>query len=423
MDRSVLDGCEPQELTDAIGQLHALEGAVRRQMLVMVAVCDRRELWKQDGAASMAEWLCTHLGLSIRTALPLVEIARALEELPAIAADYEAGRLSWDKVAALVRFATPESDDALAQEAQGLNAAQVELAARRRRHITKEEDDEGHRRRSVWWRWSEDASYLRLSGRLPREQGAIVSTALERIAGQSPPATNGAFEPFESRAADALVELASCRLAADADADRATVVIHVDHDTLREQSGVAEVHGGGLLGAETTQRLICDARVQVAVDDASGKPVGLGRTTRTVPPWLARHLKHRDGGCRFPGCGRARFVDAHHVKHWTKGGPTDLDNLALLCRHHHRLVHEGGWQLRGRPDKGLRFIRPDGRELEARPPPLRPEVRRRILPGAGSSGGLTETCCRASPPASGLGATSPYPIEVPRTPPARRAPS
>lgn len=77
--------------------------------------------------------------------------------------------------------------------------------------------------------------------------------------------------------------------------------------------------------------------------------------------------RFRDGGCRFPGCTRHRFVDAHHIQHWANGGETSLDNLVLLCRHHHRLVHEGGFGVERIEDGTLQFTRPDGRVIAQHP--------------------------------------------------------
>jgi len=99
-----------------------------------------------------------------------------------------------------------------------------------------------------------------------------------------------------------------------------------------------------------------------------GRVVEVGARTRTIPPALRRVLQHRDHGCRFPGCG-LRFADAHHIRHWVNGGPTTLSNLALLCRRHHRAVHEGGFALERLPDGDLHFRRPDGRPLPQAPPP------------------------------------------------------
>jgi len=96
--------------------------------------------------------------------------------------------------------------------------------------------------------------------------------------------------------------------------------------------------------------------------------VEIGARTRTIPPALRRALHHRDRGCRFPGCG-VRFGQGHHIHHWAHGGPTTLSNLALLCRRHHRAVHEEGYQVARGPDGALRFRRPDGRPLPEVPSP------------------------------------------------------
>jgi hypothetical protein len=101
--------------------------------------------------------------------------------------------------------------------------------------------------------------------------------------------------------------------------------------------------------------------------DAEGRVVEVGARTRTIPPSLRRALHHRDRGCRFPGCG-VRFGQGHHLRHWAHGGPTTLSNLALLCRRHHRAVHEEGYQVDRQPDGELRFHRPDGRPLPEVPP-------------------------------------------------------
>jgi HNH endonuclease len=96
--------------------------------------------------------------------------------------------------------------------------------------------------------------------------------------------------------------------------------------------------------------------------DESGRVVEVGARTRTISPALRRALQHRDGGCRFPGCG-VRMAQGHHLRHWAHGGPTTLSNLALLCRRHHRAVHEEGYRVERMPDESLRFHRPDGREV------------------------------------------------------------
>ena len=127
-----------------------------------------------------------------------------------------------------------------------------------------------------------------------------------------------------------------------------------------DQPGQSVVEDGARVSAETSQRLGCDASRVVMKHDADGRIFEVGAKTRTIPPALRRALLHRDRSCRFPGC-HGRFCQAHHIRHWAQGGPTTLSNLVLLCRRHHRAVHEEGYQVDRQPDGELRFRRPDGR--------------------------------------------------------------
>jgi hypothetical protein len=99
------------------------------------------------------------------------------------------------------------------------------------------------------------------------------------------------------------------------------------------------------------------------VDGANGEPLGVGRKQRTVPAAMKRALWARDRGCSFPGCSHKRYVDAHHIRHWADGGETSMENTMLLCSAHHRLVHEGGYEIRKDTSGGWYFRRPDGRAI------------------------------------------------------------
>jgi hypothetical protein len=138
--------------------------------------------------------------------------------------------------------------------------------------------------------------------------------------------------------------------------DRTEIVVHVDAETLRTgRRGRSDVDGQVAIAPETARRLACDASVVSILESGDGEPLSVGRRKRTVPPALRRALRARDGTCRFPGCENRRFIDAHHIVHWARGGETKLDNLVLLCRRHHRLVHEGGFAVE-RPASGpIRF--------------------------------------------------------------------
>ena len=132
------------------------------------------------------------------------------------------------------------------------------------------------------------------------------------------------------------------------------------------------------MALDTVRRIGCDSSLLQITADRAGNPLDIGRKTRAVPPAMRRALQARDGGCRFPGCNHHRFVDAHHIHHWADGGDTSIDNLVLLCRHHHRLVHEGGFGVERTGNDRIHFSRPDGCVIEDYPQ----------LPASGSIEGL-----------------------------------
>ena len=150
-----------------------------------------------------------------------------------------------------------------------------------------------------------------------------------------------------------------------------TASLRVDRRLLAAWGAVNGVGGrgqfewGGHVHAETARRIACDAAISRILLDPAGQPLDVGRRTRVIPPALRRALAHRDQGCRFTGCGRpAPWTDAHHIQHWINGGPTSLDNLILICRHHHRLLHEEGWTMTLGTDRTITLVRPDGTILE-----------------------------------------------------------
>jgi hypothetical protein len=149
--------------------------------------------------------------------------------------------------------------------------------------------------------------------------------------------------------------------------DRHHVLVHVDADALTGVGrGRANLERGPAIAPETARRLGCDGSLQVLIKRGQ-KALYLGRRTRAISPALNLALRERDGGCRFPGCDRHRFVDAHHIVHWALGGETSLENLILLCRHHYRLIHEGGFSVRRLPDERLVFRDRRGERLENAP--------------------------------------------------------
>jgi len=225
-------------------------------------------------------------------------------------------------------------------------------------------------------------------GRLAPEVGALLVQALAAAretlyqqrrasdvsAETSPGGVSAETPTLAQQQADALALLAETALHHGIDpgapGERYQVVVHVDAPVLADPDapGQSVLEDGARVSAETSRRLGCDASRVVMRHDADGRVTEVGARTRTIPPALRRALQHRDRGCRFPGCGLP-FGQGHHLRHWAHGGPTTLSNLALLCRRHHRAVHEEGYQVERQPDGELLFRRPDGRLLPAVPPP------------------------------------------------------
>jgi len=171
-------------------------------------------------------------------------------------------------------------------------------------------------------------------------------------------------ESWSARQADAMVSMASGYLSGNnnqtrSNSDDYLVTIHVDQSALKNENGRSS------LPIESVKRLCCDGHAVVIGENEKGEPLNIGRKTRTVPKAIKRVLKARDNGCSFPGCHHTRFVDAHHIEHWSNGGETSLDNLMLLCSQHHKLVHEGGFAIEKDYQNRWYFKRPDGRAVPA----------------------------------------------------------
>ncbi|HEX9123423.1 MAG TPA: phosphonate C-P lyase system protein PhnH, partial [Actinomycetota bacterium] len=256
--------------------------------------------------------------------------------------------------------------------AQGVSCGAIrrkgDLEARRSRDEAEQVDRD---RRLSWWLFDQGRRFA-LEAELPAAEGAVVATAIQRLATRLP-VMPGEEEPSfaDARRADALVVLASARMGAEADPDRATVVIHASAETLSSADRSCQVEGGGVAHAETLRRLSCTGRLQAVVEDRAGDPIAIGRASRDPSAFMMRQLRYRDGECRFPGCGARAFTQAHHITWWSRGGRTDLDNLVLICTFHHKLVHEYGWSLRREQDGTVRWFQPDGTRVRAGPAPPR----------------------------------------------------
>jgi hypothetical protein len=320
METADLNGLSLAELKSELATLasHLYAGTCR--WLELVADLDRRGGWAEAGIRSCAEWLAWRCALTPRAAREHVRVARLLPELPLIHAAFAGGELSYAKVRALTRVATAESEQELLYLARVMTAAQLERTMRGYRRVTTEEARERQEDAQLSVFWNEDGS-LELHGRLAPEEGALLLRALEAMRDSRWRKECGSAEPRPVRQAsnaEALVAVAEAALAKpDANrpaGERYQVVVHADEAALAEDDGEGgcELEDGSALAAETARRLSCDASL-----------VRNGRKTRAISPALRRALRRRDRGCRFPGCENRRFLDAHHVHHWARGGPDD----------------------------------------------------------------------------------------------------
>jgi Domain of unknown function (DUF222)/HNH endonuclease len=342
-------------------------GEAQRDALELIAVLDRSDSWVDEGARDMAHWLWINHGMSDWKARRWIAAAHALAQLPRIAQALAGGVLSVDKVVELTRFATPTDETHLIAWAEQVSPARIRHEADLRRRVQPGATAIQDEQRTVRWCFLDEGRRFELFADLPAAYGAVVARAIDRIAAQVPEMP-GELGHVDARRADALIALCSAHLAADADPDRATVVVHARVGDRSSSPIGAAIEGGGIADPSIVDRLLCDARVQIVWEGATGRTIGIGRTTRVVPAWLGRQVRYRDKGCRFPGCGTTAFTQAHHVRFWRNGGRTDLDNLVLICSFHHKLVHEYGWRIEGDAEVGLRWYRGDGTRYRAGPP-------------------------------------------------------
>lgn len=410
--------CEdPSALSDGDleTQLCALAGhlaAATCRWLLLLAELDKRDGWAGIGLRTLPQWLAWRCGLSPGTAREHVRVARALSGLPLLRTVFAEGRVSYSKVRAVTRVATQQTEQALVELALAGTAAQVErIVCGVREAADPDLEARRHARRRVILRWAEDGAAAGWF-RLDPEEGATVLAALEAVrdsltdrgeqaaVGDGPPpppptladalvalceqalAGPGLPEGPSGSRPDVVITAAAEALAADPPAPGGAAADLADPapaDPPAEPAGPApadppaagepaRVVAGPALPAETARRVCCDAPLLRATLGPGGSALDLGRRSRRPSRALLRALWLRDEGCRFPGCGRTRWLHAHHRRHWARGGRTDLANLVLLCGTHHRLLHEGGFSIGdGNGGGGLRFARPDGTRVEQSP--------------------------------------------------------
>ncbi len=370
--RNMVNDRSTRGVVEDLDAAHAEICAAQRRLLALIAEADRRKVWLASGARDLPHWLAMRHGISQWKARRWIAAGHALERLPRTAGAFSEGELGIDKVAELTRFATAATETRLVEWAKNVSCAAIRRRADLESAGPIDDAVEADRARSVSWWFFDDGLRFGLQAELPAAEGAAVARALDRIADEIPrmPGERGAHHA-DARRADALVALASTRIADDPDPDRATVIVHAELDRLLSGRGGSEIEDGPVIHNETARRLLCNARVQAVIEDGREQPLEVGRMSREPSAWMMRQLRYRDHECRFPGCGARRFTQAHHIVWWERGGSTDLDNLLLVCTFHHKLVHEYRWVVERGPHGTVRWSRPDGTGYAAGPgPPL-----------------------------------------------------
>jgi len=368
------------EITELAAHIHA----ATYRLLELLREFDEREGWGGAGLKSCAHWLNWKCGISLGAAREKLRVGHALKHLPQISSAFRLGTISFSKVRAMTRVANPANEDYLLMIARHGTASHVERLVKHYRKVKRiealEQENRRHALRELNWYIDDDGSYV-LRARLTPEQGERIVQAIEAAMDENDyesenvsaetsnkPEVHPASDPVAARRADALERMADGFLGQSATVtggDRCTLHLHTTRDALAAdgETAEAELESGARVCAESARRLACDCGLVHWHEDEHGSALNIGRKTRTIPPAIRRALQRRDRGCRFPGCTAHKHVDAHHIVHWADGGETRLDNLVLLCRHHHRQVHESGYSVR-MTSNGPTFTDPIGRTIE-----------------------------------------------------------
>ena len=358
-----------------IGEKASHINAAYAGLLAEIAEMDVLGGCVHHGAKTIEEWVGWRIGVTPTEARHHVRIARRLGELPEIFGAFRRGELSYWQVRAIAPVASRTTEAELLETARHTTAGQLQRLVRAYKNCLDRADlelsNDRHRSRALNYHFDDDG-FLIVTGRLSPEEGAVLRAALEKAeetVRAELPDDDMERPTAEQIRADALVEVAKCSLRAEAEGTSVvpSVVVHVDVPSLIDGTGDrCEIADGPSLASETARRLTCDCNLQ-ALFEADGAVQDVGRKKRVVSPRMRKALEARDKSCVFPGCDRSKFLDAHHIVHWVYKGETKLMNLALLCFHHHRLMHEGGFSMRLEEEMTFTFFRPDGSVVPTSP--------------------------------------------------------
>ena len=378
--------------------LHALPASemgpdmeeLRRLINGMEAECTRR-LQRFDSGGGYAAtqaltaqaWLRWKCNFSPAAAAGRVAVARELADLPQATQAIADGDFSYAHAAMIARTAEKlggkmesNAETILVSAAKELDLGRLRVVTLKLQHFmdpdsVREEANESFELRFLHLSQTLDGVFY-INGRFDSEGGAILQAALNALSG--PPTPDDKRSPKQRRA-DALVELARQKLDSGTlpavGGQKPHLTVTVSMATLANLPGspAADLEWAQPIPAETARRLACDAAVTPIFLDSESNQPRAGQTSRSISGSQRKALVFRDKGCRFPGCDRpADWTDVHHLKHWADGGKHVMNNMILLCRRHHRMVHEEGWQLVVTAEGNIVALMPDGFAFGAIPP-------------------------------------------------------
>ena len=379
-------GLSDEEAGAGFAQLQRIAEVVEAKRLRWLADQDRRASYRRDGHLSTAAWLAGTFGVAAGSAKRQVQAAQSLEHMPAVRQSFATGKVTSSAVQVLAEAYREHTEEFSSGERALLEAATTTSVEELRRvvgdwiqRVDEQRPDRSEilRARRRLEACPSSTRMVPVQGALDPEGGEVFLTALQARVDADLRASGGMdLRTPTQRRADALVELARFYLDSaerpSLAGERPHLTVTVDLQALRgvpdngapRSSGRCELDHTGTVDQHTARRLACDASVTRVVMAGPAEPLEVGRKTQVVSASVRKAVVLRDRRCRFPGCHRPHsWCDAHHVVHWADGGRTDLGNLVLLCRPHHRLVHEGGFGLR-MADGNPVFRRPDGSAIE-----------------------------------------------------------
>jgi Domain of unknown function (DUF222)/HNH endonuclease len=335
------------ELADELRREYHLSDLRDLYKAGLAAEFARRNKYDDDGFVSAIDWIRFNCHVTSGAAANSIAVGEAMDRMPETTGAIHEGEVGFAHATVMARTAEALGDrfdeSVLIKKARESSPGKFHYICTHYRHAADpkryadEEAEQVQNRRLKLSKWM-DGTVL-LSGQLDPEGGAVLLTKLGSLARKT-----GAHDDrdAERRNADALVELAS------GGGSQAQIQVTSSLETLLGLAGApaADIELSLPISAKAVERLACDCSIARVLLDSDSMVIDVGRSKRVVSEPARRALVARDGSCRWPGCDRpASWSAAHHVVHWIHGGTTDLDNLVLLCRRHHWMVHEGDWQL------------------------------------------------------------------------------